>query len=203
MKYLSRRWHKNLLALAFLALVPALSFAGKLVFQTENPFGGPFDLWGMDVYKGQSAAIRFTSLEDSALDKLSLWLMNNTDPIDGIPVHGVITLSLVEDKLLDNGKSIPSENVLETWTVEATALGWEPVEESAISVVKPVLNAGKSYWVVAHSNDKARSSAVWCIASFGVGYISNTQPDGEWLPIGADQTSAVLTLTVEATPVGK
>ena len=45
------------LAVAVLAAVPA---AAEVIYETADPFGGPFGLWGPDVCIDQSVGLRFT-----------------------------------------------------------------------------------------------------------------------------------------------
>ncbi|MHC5115074.1 MAG: hypothetical protein ACYTGP_11685, partial [Planctomycetota bacterium] len=45
------------------AIVTSCAVAGEppvVIHETEDPFGGPFGLWGADVFVNQSAAARFT-----------------------------------------------------------------------------------------------------------------------------------------------
>jgi len=199
------RWCHIALALALLLIIPAVSFASKIIYKTENPFDGEFGLWGYDISQNQSAALRFTPEENVTLNQLSMWFMNNDWSGE---THGTVTITLHEDQSVGDGKSIPSDNILESWTIQTTADGWDPQQESIVSQVKPVLQAGRNYWVTASSSDAPHYNAVWCIARFGVGYMSNTQRDHSWVPIGNDQTGAIASITIEAddsstTPVVK
>ena len=56
----------------------ASAVPADIIYETEDPFGGIFGLWGADVGTFQSVAIRFTPDADYRLDTINLWFMNNS-----------------------------------------------------------------------------------------------------------------------------
>ena len=86
---------------------PAFS---DVIFETEDPFGGAFGILGMDVFIGQSVAVRFTPNADYDFDIVRLWLWNN-DQSGGEPA---IRITLQDDITID-GDSVPGGTVFEQW----------------------------------------------------------------------------------------
>ncbi|MFQ5807547.1 MAG: hypothetical protein ACE5I3_13960 [Phycisphaerae bacterium] len=167
---------------------------GEIIYETEDPFGGPFGLWGYDVFIDQSVALRFTPGANYTLDRISLWFMNND--FSG-QHHALVTVTLRNDNN-DGHVSIPGDTIYETWNFNVSAVGWNPVLEVLDSQDHPLLEADVNYWIVAESDSPPLIDGVWNIASSGVGFMSNTDLDGEWYPGGM---SAVTCTIVEGTRV--
>jgi hypothetical protein len=181
------------LAVASLGLgAPVLR--GEIVYETEGPFGGPFGLYGYDVFVDQSVGLRFTPEHNYMLDRISLWLMNN----DGSGQHHALVTITLRDDDNDGHVSIPGDIIYETFTFNVSAVGWNPVLEVMDSQDHPLLVAGVDYWIVAESDAPPGINGVWNIAAHGLGFMSNTDLDGEWYPGG---TGAVTCTIVEGTRV--
>jgi len=181
-----------LCALAIAALAAPAARA-DIIYETEGPFGGPFGLWGYDVFIDQSVGVRITPDQDYTLDRISLWFMNN----DGSGQHhALVTITLRDDNNSD-GVSIPGDAIYETWQFNVSAVGWDPQLEVMDSQDHPTLEAGVNYWIVAESDSPAMIDGVWNIAAHGTGFMANTDLDGEWYP-GA--MSAVTCTIVEGAP---
>jgi hypothetical protein len=163
-----------------------------IIYETEWPFGGPFGLWGYDVFVDQSVGVRFTPDRDYTLDRVSLWFMNN----DGSGQHhALVTITLRNDNH-DGQVSIPGDTVYETWQFNVSAVGWDPQLEVMDSATHPLLEAGLNYWIVAESDSPPFNDGVWNIAAHGSGFMANTDLDGEWYP---GSMSAVTCTIVEGT----
>src|SRR5690606_22975686 len=127
---------------------------------------------------------------DFELTEIRPWFMNN----DSSGNHfGLVRLSLQTDQS-DGDISIPSGKIIESWEFNISSIGWDPLEESVQSVLRPLLQAGVNYWVVAECDDPAFIDPVWCFAGIGSGFMSNTSFSDEWQPGGF---GAVVSITVE------
>ena len=167
-----------------------------VVYQTDDPFGSPFGVIGFDVGDSQSVAVRFTPTETVELDEIRPWFMNNAAPGQ----FPVVTLALVENLEIDGG-SFPGEKELEVWEFPISATGWDPQEETAVSVERPVLQAGTHYWVRATSSAAPGQNAVWNWAGSGVGMMSVCccpTSSCEW---SAASQGAVVAVSVFGAPV--
>lgn len=181
-------FYRTLLALAAVAWVAPVAMA-EVIFETEDPFGGPFGILGFDVFEDQSVAQRFTSTGDFTLDQVSLWLWNN-DPSNEHP----ITVTLREDTNGGQGGSIPSDVILESWTFDVPVTGtFNPILFDFSSVVLPELEDGANYWVAAESPTAGLHTPVWAIASPGNGFMSLAGSDGVWSP-GANGANTAMTI---------
>ncbi|MCI0362479.1 MAG: hypothetical protein L0Y44_09580 [Phycisphaerales bacterium] len=172
----------GLLALASLSAISSHASADP-VYATNGPFGGPFGLIGFDVSQAQSVGLRFIPSADYTLDEISVWFMNND--FSGA-IHPTVTLTVRTDNPAD-GTSVPSQEILETFTFIVSADGWNPVSETVMSVKHPVLEAGVKYWIVCESDAQAGLNGVWNWATAQSGFMStidfasgpNWQPGGE------------------------
>jgi hypothetical protein len=200
-------WQKALV-ISILSIIPSFSFANtqttsasvETIYETTDPFGGYFGIYGFDVSKTQSVATRFTPAKDVSLEQIKLWLMNNDFSGDQ---RGTVVVSLRSDEPVEDGKSIPSSNIIEQWVVKTSATGWDPQQETVTSLINPVLKAGVNYWVVATSDDVSGHNAVWNVASASWGFVTNTQPfTGEWAPI-SEQIGAATAITITGQAVAK
>jgi len=166
-----------------------------VIHDTAGPWGW-LGVWGADLYTQQRTAARFTVPADGDLRlvQVSLWLMNNSIYLQ-LPVR--VTL---ETDALDEGgaDSAPSGQVLATWSHKVLALGWDPVQQAFSSNHRPLLAAGRSYWVVAQSNAPVTQNPVWNYASEGTAWGCVSHPDLTWQTCGE---GAAPTLKVEALPV--
>ena len=167
---------------------------GDVIYETEGPFGGPFGLWGFDVFIDQSVGLRFTPDADYTLDRISLWFMNN----DGSGGHPPVTVTLRDDNN-SGGVSVPGDVIYETWGFDVSAVGWDPMLEALDSVDLPRLHAGVNYWIVAESDSPPFVDGVWNIAAHGLGFTASTSAGsgGEWQPGGM---GAGVCAIVEGTP---
>lgn len=179
---------------AVLTAAPAAS--GDVIYSTEDPFGGMFGLWGADVGLCQSVGLRFTPDGDYTLDRVGVWFMSND--FSG-QTHPRVALTLRTDDDSVPGVSIPSNNVLEAWTFNVTAIGWNPVLEIVDSTLHPLLEPGVNYWIVAESQVACGNDGVWNMASSGTGFTAYSLGYGQaWQPGGL---GAVLATLVEGTPL--
>ncbi|MCH7720651.1 MAG: hypothetical protein IH988_06625 [Planctomycetes bacterium] len=186
-------FYRTLLALASVAWVAPVAEA-EVIFETEDPFGGPFGMLGFDVFEDQSVAQRFTSTGDFTLDQISLWIWNN-DPSNTHP----ITITLREDANDGGGGSIPSDVILESWTIEVPVTGkFNPLLFDFPSVVLPTLDSGVKYWIAAESPTQPTLDPVWAIASPDNGFMSFAGSDGVWSPGANSGNTAMI---VMGTPV--
>ena len=192
-------WRNNIVLALLLAVAPVIGFAtqidhGRPIYQTTDPFNGPFGFWGYDIIPTQSVAVRFIPDADFTLETIKIWFMSNDWSGQS---HPKVTLELRTDAPLEDGQSIPSDRVLEAWDVEVTAQGWNPVEETVVSRVKVALLAGQKYWISARGDTKPGKDAVWVQSSGSVGITSNTQAQdgGKWEPVG-DLTGAAPAITI-------
>ena len=164
-----------------------------VIYETPDPFGGFFGVIGADVFIEQSVGVRFTPAGDFTLDRVKVWFMNND--FDGL-THAEVVLTLRSDDS-SKGQSIPSDEILESWTFNVSAIGWDPVLESVESVLHPSFSSGQHYWIVAESDSPPLIDGVWNFAGIGSGFtaICNGLPC-EW----TSGESAVLATIVEGTP---
>lgn len=166
---------------------------GEVIYQSEGPFGGPFGLWGADVFTGQAVAQRFEPPGQYRLDRVKIWFMSND-------FGGTVEERVVVSIQTDAGgpdESYPSGVVLERVEFISSAIGWDPVEEVIDFPGRPWLFEGERYWVVCESETNPAENPVWLFASFGLGFNTFRPWDGPWYPGGS---GAELCMTVEATP---
>lgn len=107
-----------------------------------------------------------------------------------------MTLTLRTDDST-GGDSIPSDEILETWTFNVSAVGWDPQLEAMDSKLHPLLRGEVNYWVVAESSAPGGLDGVWNWAAFdtGITSICNGSPC-EW----STGSGAVAATIVEGTP---
>ena len=177
-----------------LALALAAPVTADVIYETEDPFGSPFGFIGFDVFVGQSVAVRFTPDAGYTLEKIGVWFMNN-DFSGG--THPLVTVTLRTNQD-DKGTSTPSEKILETWTFNVSAVGWDPMLETMASVAHPLLEAGQHYWIATESEAPPALDGVWNLASPGLGFMSTIDffSSPEWQPGGL---GAVVATIVEGT----
>ncbi len=185
-----------------LAAVAALALAGTLparadtLFQTNDPEGGFFGYIGFDVFPGQSVAARFMSPAAATLDQVSIWFMSND--FDGTTPQ-TVTVSLRTNAVGAGAfTSIPSETILESWTMDIPVVGWNPALIGFASVVHPALQSGAQYWVVAESSVAAGNNPIWVWASSGNEFTATTDgPGAPW----ESGSGAAIGLVVTGTPI--
>jgi hypothetical protein len=149
-----------------LTLLTSISHA-DVIFDTglEEPFFG----WvGYDIYPDQSVGVAFSPAGDVTLDSVGVYFMSNDFDNPG----RTYTLKLVPDAS-GTSYTIPNTaNVLESWSMATTAVGWLPVLDQANSVQHPLLTAGSVYWIVAESTEPAGLDPLWAQAGNSVQYYS-------------------------------
>ncbi|MHC4065628.1 MAG: hypothetical protein ACYSUI_14180 [Planctomycetota bacterium] len=181
--------------MAVLLAVSSLGLA-DVIYETEDPFGGIFGLWGADVCVDQSVGVRFTPGGNYTLDRVSIWFMSND--FTG-QTHPLVEVTLRTDDDSTPGVSVPSDQILEAWVFNIAAVGWNPVLEVMDSTEHPPLQDGMHYWIVAESQAVCGDDGVWNFASFGLGFAAFSLGYGQaWQPGGS---GAALTLIIEGTPV--
>lgn len=167
-------------------LLSGIAVAADVIYETADPFGGPFGVWGFDVSDEQSVAVRFTAEADYTLNSVGVWLWNN-DLSGGEPE---ITITVRPDAELScggcasTGGSRPTDEVLESWsfTIPYTGFG-EPRLFELSSADGPVLRAGARYWICAESDAPGGRDPVWAVAWPDLGFGSTGDPaTGEWTP---------------------
>jgi hypothetical protein len=157
--------------------------------------GGLLGTNGFDVFAEQAVAARFTVPADGdmRLARIGLWLMNNSET-----EQRKIRLTVQTDALDEAGsQTMPSGVELERWTTTVQTLGWNPVEQFFLTRSGPLLQAGRSYWVVAASMSPPLVDPVWTFAKTGNMW-TTTSSGGAWQTAG---NGAALTLRVDAHPI--
>jgi len=169
---------------------------GDVIYETEDPFGGIFGLWGADVCIDQSVGLRFTPQADYRLDRVSVWFMSND--FTG-QTHPLVELTLRTDDDSTAGVSVPSDKTLEAWSFNVSAVGWNPVLEVVDSLDHPLLEVGVNYWIVAESQAPGGDDGVWNFASSGTGFMAFSLGYGQpWQP---GHEGAVASTIIEGTPL--
>jgi len=158
------RWRTRL-AGALCAVCLANPASADVLLDTGTP-GGFLGYYGFDVFVGQSVAIAFTPTQDYSFDNVSLWLMSNDFDAAG----RMLSISLQTDAGSGATPVAPSGTALESWNHATGAIGWTPLLETLNSVSHPLLQAGKTYWIVAESNEPAFVDPVWVAAVNGPSY---------------------------------
>ncbi|MEM9374428.1 MAG: choice-of-anchor R domain-containing protein [Planctomycetota bacterium] len=179
------------------AIVLTSGLAGAdTIFDTGVPDPGFLGYYGFDLSVDQSVAVAFTPDQDYRLDQVGLWIMSNDFASAGAPY----TVSIRTDA--QGGQSVPGDTVLESWDVETSAIGWDPLLETVDSVLNPLLSAGTTYWVVAESDSQAFVNAVWVASAQDQPVWSSVQnvfnPGGDWI---SGDTQGAPGLTVSGTVV--
>ena len=152
------------LACALAALGLVTTSPADIIYQTHDPFGSPFGLWGPDVSSDQSVGLRFTPAADYELTRISLWFMNNSGT-----QHPLVKVTLRNDHS-SGGQSVPGAVIYESLSFNVTALGWDPQLEVLTSQVRPWLTAGVHYWIVCDSQAQGGEDGVWNYAALDSGF---------------------------------
>ena len=164
------------------------------IVDTPGP-GGLLGFNGFDVFAEQAVAARFTVPADGfyRLARVGLWMMNNSE------TEQRKLRVMVQTDALDEGgpESLPSGVELERWAGVVQTLGWNPVEQFFITRKGPLLQAGRSYWVVAGSMSPPFVDPVWTFAKTG-NMTTTTSRGGAWQTAGE---GAALTLRIDAHPL--
>jgi hypothetical protein len=182
-----------LLAAAALAAISPPAKADT-VFMTDDP-GGFFGYIGFDVFTQQSVAARFMPSSEYTLDTVSIWFMSND--FDGATPQ-TVTITLRTDT--DPGgeyNSIPSDQILETWTADTGAVGWTPILVPFDSHSHPALHDGQRYWFVAESTIGPGVNPIWVWSAQGNEFTAtNSGPGTPW----NSGPGAAIGIRVEGTP---
>ena len=175
------RWRKTtgsvrLLPVAAIAIgLGTIAVQAETIYETADPFGGPFGLIGFDVFEQQSVGVRFTPGGDFTLDGFSIWMWNND--ISGAP--SIVTFTLRDDQPL--GGSTPGDIVFESWEFFVPNTGvFNPEFFTFKSPNHPNLDEGVKYWLVAESAAQAGFDPVWAMAAPGNGFMAFTDAAGNW-----------------------
>jgi hypothetical protein len=165
-----------ILAGASLALLAA-PVCAAVIYETTDPFGSPFGLIGFDISSKQSIGVRFTPDDLHRLQSIGVWFMNND--FSGA-THPLVVLTLRTDDS-SGRESIPSDEIIESWTFNVSAVGWDPMLETVESRLAPLLQQGVNYWIVAESEAPGGDDGVWNWAGASLGFtaICNGDPC-EW-----------------------
>lgn len=164
------------------------------IVDTPGP-GGPLGTNGFDVFEEQAVAARFTVPADGdmRLVRIGLWLMNNSE-VQQRRLRVTLQTDAPDE---GGGETLPSGVVLEQWDTRVQTVGWNPVEHFFVARNGPLLQAGRSYWVVAASMAPRYRDPVWTFAKKGSMW-TTTSRDGAWQTAGS---GAALTLRVDAHPL--
>ncbi len=172
---------KSALSLVFLTAFMGTAFGADPtalvpIYKTNEPWPE----LGFDVSTRQVPAIRFEPQEDINLEYIQLWFMNNSSIY-----QGEVTITLNTDDLREDGQSQPSDYILESWTFQISSQGL--LQKDVIySELKPYLEEGQRYWIVAQSESPPLLNPVWNVSGpIGddgvIGYYGRLDPlDGEW-----------------------
>ncbi len=181
------------------AAATAIASAGAAhadtIFQTADPEGGFFGYIGFDVFVDQSVAARFIPAVEYTFDDVGIWFMSND--FDGTTPQ-TVTITLRTD--VNPGgdfDSVPSDTILESWTMNLPVVGWNPQLISFTSTVHPTLAAGQKYWFVAESNLEPFINPVWVWSSQGNEFTATT--DGPGTPWEGG-SGAAIGIRVNGTP---
>lgn len=174
---------KSALSLVLLSLSVATVYANNSDEQIVPIYitNEPWPQMGFDVSTEQVPAIRFEPEESVSLDYIEMWFMNNSSDH-----QGEVTISLTTDVAREDGQSEPSEIVLESWTFQISSRGWLVQKEVIESELKPYLEAGQRYWIVAQSDSAPIENPVWNVAgpmgdNIVLGYYGRLDPaEGTW-----------------------
>lgn len=173
---------------AALALHAFGHIAAADVIYATNPPGGPLGFFGADVCSSQSVAVRFTPEADYTLDEIRLWFMSND--FSGA-THPLVLVSLRPDDDSTPGVSIPSTEIIENYSFNVSAVGWDPMLDNVFSDGHPRLCAGVHYWVVAESSVPCGEDGVWVYGqSSGFTSIANGDPT-DWQPGGPSGVNGI------------
>ena len=164
---------------ATLSAFLAFSAAADIVYQTNPPYSGPNGPPGFDVSDAQSVALRFTPARDYTLDTVRMWIMSNDHTqVSHAPVRVQLRSSTPDGRR-------PSDTIVEQMTFNVSALGWNPVLESVISRLHPLLLANTHYWIVlecdVHENNPSwnwSEGSIGIIALSGLTHVFNEGGEG-------------------------
>lgn len=169
--------------------------AAAVIYETSDPFGSPFGLIGFDICTKQSVGLRFTPDTAYRLSSAGVWFMSND--FTGA-THPLVVLTLRTDNSR-GGKSIPSDEIIESWTFNVSAVGWDPMLETVESRLTPLLQQGVNYWIVAESEALCGDDGVWNWAGQSSGFtaICNGDPC-EWFSSDGAVAATVVQGTLAA-----
>jgi hypothetical protein len=159
--------------IAGVAAMCAPAMAQRVISSSELPCVAPRCTsggFGYDICTDQTMAIMMYPLEDAQLERISLWLFD----IDST-TRDAVTVTVREGN--DEG---PSSRILERFSFIAPATRvLEPQMVTLQSVVRPLIQANRSYWMVVESPAVPGRSSSWAAASGGGG-IFTTAFDNRW-----------------------
>jgi hypothetical protein len=120
---------------------------------------------GMVTTHSQQVAIQFISQRNVQLTEISIYLMSNAGTI----IRPSLELSLHESRISpeDNNREIPVTGSLYSWKIDRiTATSWYPEKDTLLidASENVVLEKGKTYWLMATSENQAGSNAIWTMS---------------------------------------
>jgi hypothetical protein len=192
-----RRINSIFSAFAVVILAGSVVVRADIIFETHDPFGGPFGITGFDVSSGQSVAARFEPDGEHSLDRIRLWLWNN----DENGREPQIDIKLETDDSA-TGESRPSGVVLESWTFNVPGSGvFNPILYVFESASHVAIHGGQRYWITARSPAPPGGNPVWAWAALDSGFMSliDHASTDQWSNAAS---GAVASYIVEGTPSG-
>ncbi|MFG0328409.1 MAG: choice-of-anchor R domain-containing protein [Phycisphaerales bacterium] len=161
------------LALATAAL--GATAQADVIYATGDPFGGWFGVLGFDISEHQAIGVRVEPVGEHTLDQISLWLWHNGPTSTSFP-NVTVTLRA------GDGGARPTNDILETWIIDVSSAGtFNPQLFTVQSSVRPVLESGADYWIVAEAPDApGGNNPVWAVAQPGYGFMSIGDGQGRW-----------------------
>ena len=181
-----------------LAAACASTVSADTVFATADPFNGPLGYLGFDVFPGQSVAARFIPTADYTLDRLSIWFMSND--FEGDTAQTVTITLRTDTNPGTQFTSVPSNTVLESWTMDLPVQGWNPELIDFDSAIHTLLRNGQKYWVVAESNVPAGEDPLWVWSGSGNAFTANTDGSGTPWESGSGAAIGLRVLGTTYTP---
>ena len=183
----------------FLRIAPLAAMTAAapadIIYETNDPFGSVFGVFGFDLGLRQSVAVRFTPTRDYTLDRVSVWIMSNE--FAG-PSNVPIRINIRADETAGGGSIPMNALVFDEMFARTTAIGWNPVLETADSSQHPILRAGVNYWLVLEADVPFGGNPVWVVAANFSGFGANTNGTQTlWQPGGGGGVGACV---IEGTP---
>jgi len=185
----TRLWIRTIVLLC--GAMAVANAQARIIFETDDPFGGFLGVNGFDVFQNQSVGQRITVDADYQLTSVSVWFWNNDD---AGRTDAPVTLTVRTDSG-DPNCTTPGGTILDTMVFQVGQTGFaNPILITLASVNAPVLQKGQSYWIVAESPDAPPAlDPVWATASPGSGVMAFTDFNtGLWQCGGLSGNTAMI-----------